>query len=40
MASVEAIRESEPTLEEARHILSKITGNHSDDIRAQRDFRG
>jgi predicted DNA-binding antitoxin AbrB/MazE fold protein len=40
MASVEAIQESEPTLEEVRHILSKIPGNLSDDIRAERDSRG
>jgi predicted DNA-binding antitoxin AbrB/MazE fold protein len=40
MASVEAIQESEPTLEEVRLILSKIPGNLSDDIRAERDSRG
>jgi len=40
MASVAAIQESEPTLEEVRQILSKIPGNLSDDIRAERDSRG
>jgi predicted DNA-binding antitoxin AbrB/MazE fold protein len=40
MASVDAIQEPEPTLEEVRRILSKIPGNLSDDIRAERDSRG
>ncbi len=40
MASVDAIQEPEPTLEQVRRVLSKIPGNLSDDIRAQRDARG
>jgi len=40
MASIGGIEEAEPTLEEVRHILSKIPGNLSDDIRAERDSRG
>lgn len=40
MASVDAIQEPEPTLEEVPRILSKIPGNLSDDIRAERDVRG
>jgi predicted DNA-binding antitoxin AbrB/MazE fold protein len=40
MASVNAIHEPEPTLEEVRRILSKTPGNLSDDIRAERDSRG
>ena len=40
MATVDAIQEAEPTLEEVRQALSKIPGNLSDDIRAERDSRG
>jgi predicted DNA-binding antitoxin AbrB/MazE fold protein len=40
MASVDAIQEVEPTLEEVRRVLSKIPGNLSNDIRAERDSRG
>jgi hypothetical protein len=40
MASVDATHESEPSLDEVRRILSKIQGNLSDDIRAQRESRG
>jgi hypothetical protein len=37
LVSLDAMQESEPTLEEVRGILSKIPGNLSDDIRAERD---
>jgi len=37
MASIDALHEPEPSLEEVRRALSKIPGNLSDDIRAQRD---
>jgi hypothetical protein len=40
MASVDAIQEVEPTLEEVRRVLSKIPGNLSNDIRVERDSRG
>lgn len=40
MASVEGVEEAEPTLEEVRHILAKIPGKLSDDIRAERDSQG
>jgi len=40
MASVDALQEPEPTLDEVRHILSKIAGKLADDIRAERDSRG
>ena len=40
MASIDAIEEPEPTIDEVRHILSKVPGNFSDDIRAERDSRG
>jgi len=40
IASVDALQEPEPTLGEVRGILSTITGNLSDDIRAERDVRG
>jgi predicted DNA-binding antitoxin AbrB/MazE fold protein len=40
MAATDALQESEPTLDEVRRILSKIPGNLSDDIRAERDSRG
>jgi hypothetical protein len=40
LASLEAIDEPEPSLEEVRRILSKIPGKLSDDIRAERDARG
>jgi predicted DNA-binding antitoxin AbrB/MazE fold protein len=38
--SVDAMQEAEPTLEEVRRLLSRIPGNLSDDIRAERDYRG
>ena len=38
-ASVDAIEEPEPTVDEVRRILSKVPGNFSDDIRAERDSR-
>lgn len=37
LGTVDAMDEPEPTLEEVRHALSNITGNLSDDIRAERD---
>jgi predicted DNA-binding antitoxin AbrB/MazE fold protein len=37
LASVDALHEVEPTLEDVRRVLSKIPGNLSDDIRAERD---
>jgi predicted DNA-binding antitoxin AbrB/MazE fold protein len=40
MAAIDAMDESEPTLEEVRHILSGISGNLSDAIREERDARG
>jgi predicted DNA-binding antitoxin AbrB/MazE fold protein len=40
MASVDAIQEPEPTLEDVRRILSKKPCNLSDDIRVERDSRG
>lgn len=40
LASLDAGVEPEPTLEEVRRILSRIPGNLSDDIRAERDSRG
>jgi len=40
LAQIEAIEEPEPTLEEVRQALSKIPGNLSDDIRAEREARG
>ena len=40
MASVDAIDEAEPSLEEVRAALAKIPGNLSDDIRAERELRG
>ena len=40
LASVDALDESEPTLEEVRRALSKIPGKLSDDVRAERDARG
>lgn len=40
LASLDGSQEPEPTLEEVRRVLSKIPGNLSDDIRAERDSRG
>jgi hypothetical protein len=40
MASVDAIDEAEPSLEAVRAALSKIPGNLSDEIRAERESRG
>ena len=40
LASVDALDENEPTLEEVRRALSKIPGKLSDDVRAERDARG
>jgi predicted DNA-binding antitoxin AbrB/MazE fold protein len=40
MAMVDAMDEPVPTLDEVRRILSKISGNLSDTIRAERDARG
>jgi predicted DNA-binding antitoxin AbrB/MazE fold protein len=40
MASLRAVVEPEPTIEEVRAIMAKIPGNLSDDIRAERDSRG
>lgn len=40
MAAIDAIDEPEPTLEEVRAALSKIPGNLSDDVRAEREARG
>ena len=40
MAAIDAMDESEPTLEEVRGILSGISGNLSDAIREERDARG
>lgn len=37
LAAIDAMNEPEPTLEEVRRALSKIAGNLSDDIRAERD---
>jgi predicted DNA-binding antitoxin AbrB/MazE fold protein len=37
IASIDAIAESEPTLEEVRRGLSKVPGSLSDDIRAERE---
>jgi len=37
LASVDALDETEPTLEEVRRALSKIPGKLSDDVRAERD---
>ena len=37
LAEVDAIDEPEPSLDEVRQALSKITGNLSADIRAERD---
>jgi len=40
MAAIDAMDEAEPTLEEVRAALSKIPGNLSDDVRAEREARG
>jgi predicted DNA-binding antitoxin AbrB/MazE fold protein len=40
MASIDAVSEPEPTIEEVRSILARVPGKFSDDIRAQRDARG
>jgi len=40
MAAIDAMDEPEPTLEEVRAALSKIPGNLSDDVRAEREARG
>ena len=40
MASIDAAREAEPSIEEVRQALAKIPGNLSSDIRAERDARG
>jgi len=40
MAQIEAIQESEPTLEDVQRALSKIPGKLSDDIRTEREVRG
>jgi predicted DNA-binding antitoxin AbrB/MazE fold protein len=40
LAAVDAVQEPDPSLEEVRHALSKIPGNLSDDVRAERDSRG
>jgi hypothetical protein len=39
MAELDAAPGPEPSLEEVRNALSKITGNLPDDIRAERDAR-
>ena len=39
MAKVDAMDEPVPTLDEVRRILSKISGNLSDTIRAERDAK-
>lgn len=40
IASVDAIEEAEPSLDEVRSALAKIPGKLSDDIRSERDSRG
>jgi hypothetical protein len=40
MAAIDAMDETEPTLEEVRAALSGISGNLSDAIREERDARG
>ncbi|MFN7934745.1 MAG: antitoxin family protein [Bryobacteraceae bacterium] len=40
MAAIDAMDEPEPTLEEVHAALSKIPGNLSDDVRAEREARG
>lgn len=40
MAAIDAMDESEPTLEEVWEALSTIPGNLSDDVRAEREARG
>jgi predicted DNA-binding antitoxin AbrB/MazE fold protein len=41
MAEIESCSgEAEPTLDEVRSALAKISGNLSDDIRSERDTRG
>ena len=40
MAAIDAMDEPEPTLEEVWAALSKIPGNLSDDLRAEREARG
>ena len=40
MAAIDAMDEPEPTLEEVHAALSKIPGNLSDDVRAEREERG
>jgi predicted DNA-binding antitoxin AbrB/MazE fold protein len=40
LAAVDAVQEPEPSLEEVRRALSKIPGNLSDDVWAERDSRG
>ena len=39
-AEIDAFEETEPTLDEVRLALAKISGNLSDDIRAEREARG
>lgn len=40
MAAIDAMDESEPTLEEVRRMLSGVSGNLSDAIREEREARG
>ena len=40
MAGIDAFAETEPTLDEVRSALAKISGNLSDDIRSEREARG
>ena len=40
LAGIDAFAENEPTLDEVRSALAKISGNLSDDIRSEREARG